>query len=460
MSFQTISAEQASETHPLRIIAKSPHLPHGAEGKLLSEAQRIICGTEFYSYSVMEHQGQQLHLLAAGICAHSQTIVHQVILNEHEVSGLQQSNSRPTPAGIMLALLHNKHWVRNTSEQRNLAEEPHVAAADLPDASEQRKWKKVTGHKNDVRIFHTRPFDRQCMAIYPSGCTPANMLELLNESQWLTTERGWGQAFHISNGLPGQEIATHAGICATNALTAVDDTYRELPVLRIEQHLASTEKTAPATMPAKVTDEHYQYTECPDYDIFDIPTPGSATHRRNMIFGLVAVLLIAGGWVSYSYIRTALSAEEDEAISTKQMFLSAIHDGDYSADTQLKSLESALRKQNTAESNAMLECIRIFTEDASDCGGHPNNMLILLRLADSLGMNGEKLCLSYLSKVLSSYRPEDWIRENTSTEELAEWKHLLTRAPELKNKLKYEAEYRAYMHDIILRTEKTAHLHH
>ena len=459
MSFQTISDVQDSDTRDVRIIAKSPHLPNSAEALLLSEAQRYVCGSEFYRYSIIEHQGRVLHILAAGTAENKHTTVHQIALSEQEVAGLQQSKARPTPAGLILAFLHKHHWVTSTTEQRNLTEEPHVASADIPDASEQKKWKELTGHKNDVRIFHAPPFDKQCLAIFPDKCTPENMLELLHESQWLTPDRGWGQVFHISNEMPHRKDVLHSGIFATNAHIADEKAYSGTPILRVAQSNRADGASAPKLM-AGVTPDHYQYTECPDHDIFDIPSPAVVTRRRKILFGLSALLLTACGAITYYCIRVNTGKNEDKAISAEQMFIKAINDADYTADTRLKALEAELRKQNTAESNAMLECIRIFTEDAYSCGGHPNNMLTLLRLAEKLGMNGDTLCLSYLNKVLPSYRPEDWIRENTSTEELTEWKHLLTQSPELKKKLKYEAKYRAYMHDIILRTDKTATHHH
>jgi hypothetical protein len=91
-----------------------------------------------------------------------------------------------------------------------------------------------------------------------------------------------------------------------------------------------------------------------------------------------------------------------------------------------------------------------------ECGGHPNNMLSLLQQAGIIGINGEKLCLSYLNKVIISYRAEDWVRENSTAEELVEWKQLFSQSPTLKTKIKQASAYRAFMHDLIRLTENNS----
>ena len=418
---------------------------------LIAQAYRTICGRTFFSYKQVEHHGDTLHILAAGIATPEQKIVHQVALSAQEVTGLQQSKARPTPAGLLLAFLRNEHWVRSTTESRDLATEPQVVAADIPDASEQKKWKELTGHKNDVRIFLTPPYDKHCLAIFPPACTPENILELLHESQWLTPNRGWGQAFLVSDEVPEPNKAKDGGIIVTNAHIADEAAYQGVPLLRIEQHI----ETSPSIIPAKVTDDHYQYTECPDYDIFDIPPPGVKARRRMLQLGIGIILTATVGIGAYFGFFRTLNEPTEEQLTAEQRFILAIGEMEDSHDAQLKSLEAEFRKQHTVKNQAILECIRIFTEDAYRCGGHPNNMLTLLRLADTIGIDGELLCLRYLDKVISSYRHEDWIRENTTTEEITEWKHLLSRSATLKKSLKYEAKYRDYMRDIILRTEKT-----
>ena len=425
-------------------------------------AQGSMNGDSFYSYSVVKLQSNQYHLLTCGTTKQSSTgtrLVHQLLLSDEEVAGLQQSKARPTPAGLILAFIHNHYWVKDESASPDVTNEPKVSGTDIPDASEQKSWKELTGHKNDVKVFLTPPFDKQCLAFFPAISTTENMLALMHESQWLMTDRGWGKPFRVSNALPTVADFTTYSLIATNALPPEENHYQEIPILRITPQTQQLSDLTPIIR-TTATGEHYQYTECPDYDIFDIPPPGANAFKRNIILCISAFALITGGIGVYVVTEDSENELRVSPQSTEQKFIETISNGDDNQDTRLKELEAELRKQNTAKSAAMLECIRIFTEHAQNCGGHPNNMLALLQHADSVGINGERLCLHYLDKVIESYRQEDWVRENSTAEELAEWKQLFAQSETLKKTLKNNSKYRAFMHDIIRHTDKIESLHH
>ena len=429
MSYQLISADSPSGIAGFRTIAHSPHLPSALKEALALLAQGSMNGDSFYSYCVVKLQSNQYHLLTCGTTKQSSTgtrLVHQLLLSDEEVAGLQQSKARPTPAGLILAFIHNHYWVKDESASPDVTNEPKVSGTDIPDASEQKSWKELTGHKNDVKVFLTQPFDKQ---------------------------------FRVSNALPTVADFTTYSLIATNALPPEENHYQEIPILRITPQTQQLSDLTPIIR-TTATGEHYQYTECPDYDIFDIPPPGANAFKRNIILCISAFALITGGIGVYVVTEDSENELRVSPQSTEQKFIETISNGDDNQDTRLKELEAELRKQNTAKSAAMLECIRIFTEHAQNCGGHPNNMLALLQHADSVGINGERLCLHYLDKVIESYRQEDWVRENSTAEELAEWKQLFAQSETLKKTLKNNSKYRAFMHDIIRHTDKIESLHH
>lgn len=483
MSYQILRAkppelQQNSADSESVIIAESAHIPAVLREQAMLLSKATAQTHSAFAYTTLDSEGSQYHILSVFTAkkpGHPADVVHQLILTEEEVKGLQNNQARPTPAGIIQAFRKNQYWVTHADASTHIPEgEPRLSASELPDASTQHYWKKLTGHKGNARIYCVPPYDKKNLSYFPSEFTAEDVLLLLHESQWLMPTRGWGNSFSI--GIRKEDfIAEHAQIIGIIGAIPPEEhsanTQNERVCLYVNNiHLSEeTEATTDAATalpqqqtqqepdrnrPSDTPSEPYKYAESPDYETFDIPVPGN--ERFKYILYCSALILLAGlvySGISLS-IRHKQPSDNSEEPTPRLRFQAIINMGNEAEDKHLKSLEDDIRRCNSSEYDGLLDCIHIISEDSRRAGGHPTSMLFLLRHADSLGVSRKDLCCFYLSRVIDTYQMEEWIKENTSKEEIAVWRKLFTTEPALKQHLATSPTFREFMQPIITKAEK------
>ena len=173
-----------------------------------------------YSYRIVDCAGATYHVLT---CVHEAGadytgrdchIAHHLALTHEEMLAMRCSHSRPTPAGVMLALEGSDFWYRRWEGAPLLLEsEPRLTASMMPDASRQATWKTLTSHKSNARAFFTAPYEHDCLVMLPEGMPTHDVLLLLHESDWLAPHSGWGQTF-TTNGTTKDTVAATQRIAA------------------------------------------------------------------------------------------------------------------------------------------------------------------------------------------------------------------------------------------------------
>ena len=152
MSFQLIHTSSLhlldSQASGYGTVARSEKLPRALCNKLTAlsiyrepRMRPATVGPQF-SYHIIDHAGAAWHVLTctqqagADYSGRGCHIAHHLVLEQREITALLESKSRPTPAGITLALLKNGFWKNQwKGEPGFITDEPMLKAGDLPDAS-------------------------------------------------------------------------------------------------------------------------------------------------------------------------------------------------------------------------------------------------------------------------------------------------------------------------------------
>lgn len=192
------------------------------------------------SYRRLEHRGTRYHVLTVAQSASADYsgrpcyIAHHLVLSPDEVSVMRHNSKRPTPAGLIVALEKSGFWFKRwEGEPRELSGEPRLSASLLPDASMQVTWKALSGHKGNARAFFTPPYEGECLCLVPEGISSEQVLLLINESDWLSSTRGWGRTF-TTHGNEVDSFMVTQRIFATEGTSLQERAYRsQRPILRI-----------------------------------------------------------------------------------------------------------------------------------------------------------------------------------------------------------------------------------
>lgn len=192
------------------------------------------------SYRRLEHRGTGYHVLTVAQSAGADYsgrpcyIAHHLVLSPDEVSVMRHNSKRPTPAGLIVALEKSGFWFKRwEGEPRELSGEPRLSASLLPDASMQVTWKALSGHKGNARAFFTPPYEGECLCLVPEGISSEQVLLLINESDWLSSTRGWGRTF-TTHGNEVDSFMVTQRIFATEGTSLQERAYRsQRPILRI-----------------------------------------------------------------------------------------------------------------------------------------------------------------------------------------------------------------------------------
>jgi len=226
-------------------------------------------------------------------------VIHALLLSQEEVEVLRANAARPTPAGIMLALESKLFWRTELPDSATeLDTEPTMTASALPNASTQVLWKRYTGHKGNARALFTPPYDRECMLVFPQGMRQEEVLGLLNESDWLTADRGWGHTFTTSGTSLSQPNDTSRIAIPEAYPRHLVSAWASIPVLHIAPDLLLE---APGQVPVSQKDERhaehtpipYHYDESDDNDTYPYTRPPLARFQR--------LLIIIGGLLLLSF---------------------------------------------------------------------------------------------------------------------------------------------------------------
>lgn len=281
----------------------------------------VVSGAQ-YSYRILESGGEQYHVLTCAQMAGADYtgrachIAHHLLLTRAEVLELLGNELGPTPAGIMLALQNKGFWRKCWSgPPAYLSGEPELSLQDLPDATAQPTWKKITGHKSNAKAFFTPPYERDCLVIVPKGIASTSILHLFHESDWLTPTHGWGVTFTTC----GDETDTFAETCRITVGEACPWVQRaarqKRPALHIGPEMQlSVGGASPGLPPASSAMEpplpkaetppvqkilqdhglHYSYIEETDEEIYGYESAPGQHPLRLMLGGGFAVLLVLG----------------------------------------------------------------------------------------------------------------------------------------------------------------------
>jgi len=449
----------------------------------VSEADEAEDSEEWFAYRICTCGGDTFHILShycwagADYSSRKRSLAHHLALTADEVAALRRNAARPTPAGIMLALRQNHFWVESwEGPPREIEGEPRLTASSLPDASRQVTWKACTGHKNNARAFFTPPYDGSCLVEIPPGSDALTVLLLLNESDWLSTSRGWGKSFssHTDAGSDLRETERLFGVPGSR-FREMRLRYAETPLLRISPEMilphlqeASSDASSavrqeggdpPSTPPLApmtggVPSYHlpYKYCERPDEETY----PGCHHQKRSLlrlllVLGcvslLVPALLYRSGHQEGTHDRpvsppVSVVPREDSPQKLLRHLLTTPYSPAATA-RQLDKIQAKLKKtasslgEEAAHLESFRECISILQHASSDSSGHSGNLLNLRECARLLSLDSRALCELYMNEALHDRSLEEW-RASLDEEEYQGWICLLAQAPDMERWLSQE----------------------
>ena len=422
-----------------------------------------------YTYRVVTVETGEYHILS---CSKGGGI-HNLILTPQEVIKLRRNANRPTPAGIMLALSTAQFWAADVQTPSLHCEEPRLPASALPGAEFQQTWKELTGHKNNARAFLTAPFNKDCLIVIPSHLESQMVLRLLHESDWLSSQRGWGRTFttmaqmgdtfeetaricvpmHMLDSAEGSvwaQQATTLNLCSPFVLAELQE---------VQMNAIPAQQTnAPSPEVAAGVYVPYVYQECPDEEMYNILPPSHPLLRWSCY---ICGLILLGVCVHFMVSETAddagkVTRKAIEVIKADDSILQLkeLSKEPYSPDSITRTLDKIYALVNAApvserepDNEVILEIIYLLKCADSDTKGHADNILRLRECATELKLNPDKLSRLYLNEAIHECSVSDWEAHLTPSE-IARWSALLSTAPLLRDMLR-ESPFAPYM-EIIL----------
>ena len=474
MSYQLIHTSSLhlldSHTSGYGTVARSQMLPRALCNKLTDlsvyrepRMRAATVGPQF-SYHIIDHAGAAWHVLTctqqagADYSGRGCHISHHLVLTQQEIATLLESDSRPTPAGVTLALLKNGFWKNQWKEEPGfITEEPRLKAGDLPDAATQPVWKQLTGHKSNARAFYTAPYNRECLVEISAGTPSHLVLSLLHESDWLTQSHGWGKTYTTETDENDTYTETLRMVCAEGSPLVQKSIRTGHPVLKVAMGMElplppepSANMQSSAAMVAPILTRtlsrsvsHYHYTEEPDWVLYDVRHPAS---RRTIASCAAAVVLCLGGAVAGWNACTSDSAPQastlpvaepgqqginQEAFYKRLEQLQGLLHAPYNHEettTLLQQLSTA--PENTAEDTLLQECAMLIQNSLLGSTNHAVSIKRLCECARLLQIKDTELVQLYLRFGLHDAGADQW-REHFAGAELTDWIHLKQTEPQI-----------------------------
>ena len=469
MSFQLIYHARVAPMHKPegQMTARSRTILAVLEQALIDLSSQLYPGSSTapvtqFSYLQLECCSTTFHVLSClqttPLPADEQEFTaHHLALTHDEVQALRRNASRPTPAGVILALSNIGLWCTSGAENRfgYIDDEPRLTAAALPEAELQPTWKSLTGHKNNARAFFTPPYDRNCLVTIPADMSSREVLLLLHESDWLSASRGWGRTFTTQAGPYSAQLNYHRTILPPGSKVPTNDK-RPLLAISAELELSYNDSDTPVTSATAPGTPHrpqmtginssigtnylpYKYTETPDEDIYDIMPQPNKLVRWSCYLGGAALL-----WLSISLISglmmddaveitgniiTRINTEEDALLLSRLASSAYSHE---STERHLSKFEARLRNlpanDESQSRSQLLDCVQLLRQASLSAQGHPTRLRQLRKCAVTLKLREEDICKLYMNEAIYNCTPEDWQQSLTDTE-IADWKLLLNDFP-------------------------------
>ena len=486
MSYQLIHTSALnlldSQASGYGTVARSETLPWVLSSKLgaLSVFREprggaATAGPQF-SYHIIEHGAGSWHVLTcvqpagADYSGRACHIAHHLALTHDEVAAMLANPLRPTPAGLTLALLCTGFWKSSwKGAPAYIAEEPELSPGDLPDATAQPTWKRLTGHKANARAFFTAPFDRECLITVAPGTPVQDVLSLFHESDWLTHGRGWGMSYTTAAD-DADTFTETLRMVSSPASPLVQRAIRTgHPVLRVEQGLeiplpapeppgstAVSPEKLPGSAPTLVrtlarSRVPYHYTEEADWLLYDVPYPRRRTPW--VIVGCCGVLLTGAVVLSTLLLRGAdnipLGGEyiPSPVTSTESrpgvQNLAVLLDTPYSHDETVHLMRRlADLSESGPEDALLLESAALILAAQQPGVRHAAVMKRLCECARLMGVSDTELVHLYLREATCGMLPEEWQKQFTG-EEIESWLMLKNTEPQVAQ-LFSTAELQAY----------------
>lgn len=484
MSYQLIHTSALhlldSEGSGYGTVARSENMPRQLCQRLTAlssyrEPRRgcVADGPQF-NYHVETIAGLSWHVLTctskagADYSGRACHISHHLVLSQDEVLELLDNELRPTPAGVILALLNSGYWkTKWEGSPCFITDEPELRPGDLPDASAQPTWKHLTGHKANARAFFTPPYDRDCLITLKKGTAIQDILRLFHESDWLTNTRGWGVSFTTAAD-DADSYAETLRMVAVSDSPLVQRAHRtghpvleitedmELPVQAVAKHPPGSLPMDPPPVAAGAglvrtlarSVSHYHYTEEPDWLLYDV-RPGSPL-RRWLIPAAASCMLtgiLFSAWAFYAPPPSSadLTVAEDAdatagmtAINGVQK-LAALTGAEYNRQAT-QGLLSELMQQEEAgpEDHLLLEAVVLLQRAQQPGVQHAVAMKRLCECARLLGIKDADMTRLYLREATYHLTPEDWQKQFTD-QQTASWVALRKTEPQVFELLEEEA---------------------
>lgn len=418
-----------------------------------------------FSYSVIDHAGVAWHVLScvqnagADYSGRGCHIAHHLVFHQDEIHTLLSSILRPTPSGITLALYRTGFWCAKwEGAPRFLNGEPELSPEDLPDASNQPTWKRLTQHKSNARAFYTAPFHRDCLVTVPRHTPSTDVLQLFHESDWLTQTRGWGVTYTTEADDADSYAETLRMVTVPDSPLVQKAIRTGHPVLSIgegmELPLPCPAGEPPLSAPLSPAQKepfsgdmiraiarsvsHYHYTEEPDWLMFDV-RPGSSGGRSAALAtcGIAAVAML-GAWCLYTpeasvplaeagpEHTSALPSVPDNVYRLAQLLQARYH---HESAAELINQLSAIA-ENTPEDSLILESAAILQNARQSGTRHAAAIKRLCECARLLGLKDSELALLYLRESTHGTTPAEW-KKQFDGNQLTDWLTLKQSEPQL-----------------------------
>ncbi|MBR5194599.1 MAG: hypothetical protein IKW48_00500 [Akkermansia sp.] len=429
-----------------------------------------------YSYTLLCNAGEIWHVLTctqiagadySGRMCH---IAHHLLLSQDEVRTLHANETRPTPAGMILALQKTGFWQQKWEEApRYLTEGPTLSRDDLPSAEAQPTWKKLTGHKSNARAFFTPPYERDCLILVSPGTPAADILSLFHESDWLTHSRGWGVSFTTEADEGDSFSETLRMVTAYDSPLVQRAQRTGHPVLKIEQgmgipltpepaispqsnilHPAPPRQDGELTRTLSRSISYYHYTEEPDWLMYDVRP--ARTRAPYYISAGVAALAALGLITGYFYLSTEQHtndiAEEDAghgSLSTNHVhILTGLLGSPYDHEKAEQVLnELAGITEHTQEDSLLLETVSLIRNASQPGARHAHVVKRLCECARLLGLMDKELVQLYLHEATFNITPEEW-QKQFDGQQLTDWLILKQTEPQILGLLENDTKLRNY----------------
>lgn len=474
MSYQLIHTSAAtlldSQSPGYGTVARTEHMPQALCHKLgaLSVYREPRGGPATrgpqFSYHIIELGGKNWHVLScvqpagADYSGRACLIAHHLVLSTQEVESAIQSEERPTPAGVALALLEKGFWKSSWKGAPSfIKDEPEINPGDLPIADTQQTWKLLTGHKANARAFFTPPYDRDCLISVTQGLPVQQVLLLLHESDWLTHTRGWGVSFSTEADDADTFTETLRMVCSKESPLIQRAIRTGHPVLPIEQGLEIPlpKQEPPGSLPltpGKTPQQgngivravarsvtHYHYTEEADWLLYDVTIP-----RRRSVWGAVAGLgLLATGFAAGGIYLSGLTdspingnsvtsfSNTDARTQVGVQELTALLSQPYNHDETVRLMRriSAIPEAQP-EDSLLIESAALLLAAQQQGVQHTKVMKRLCECARLLGVRDTDLVSLYLREATNGMPVDEWQQQFTG-EHYLNWLSLKTSEPQL-----------------------------